>query len=148
MVMFSRLERQLLQELPIGIELVEVNTAMKGTLDGDRLLPLPDRLSYAGANMVQMPAISTTAVRAIRSLIGDNAEPYYFTNRELQQFYQEENQDVKQASALACEVWASQISYDEGGVSAGGVTIQGPSMASDKRQRAAELRMQMVFQGY
>ena len=148
MVTLKRMERQLLRDFPLGADLVEVNEAMGGTDDGDRLLPLPDRLPNAGANIVLMPAISVGAVRQIRSNIGDNREPYYFTNRELQQFYRTEGQDVTQASALALEVWASQISYDEGGISAGGVTVNGPGMAADKRQKASEFRLQFVRAGY
>ena len=94
--------------------------------------------------MYQAPDIDPTPLTQIRLLAGDNRPPMYWTDDEVAEFYRMENNDVEQAAALLLESWASRISYEEGAVTSGGLSINGPAMAADKRQRAMELRIRMV----
>ena len=87
---------------------------------------------------------SSQLIRRFRLLIGDRQEPYYYSDEELYEFYVMEMQDLYQGCAAALESWASEISYDEGGYSAGGVSVNSQAMAADKQRRAGELRMRMV----
>ena len=90
------------------------------------------------------PDFSSELIRRFRLLIGDRQEPYYYSDEELYEFYTMEDRDLQQGAALALESWASEISYDEGGYSAGGVSVNSQAMAADKSRRAGELRMRMV----
>ena len=140
---WKMMERQLPMRFALDTMLVPVS-ALLGTDDGDRLLPLPDRLPFTGLNAVRMTTVNPDVIRRIRLLIGDFEAPYYFTNAQLQEYYDDELKDLHQGAAAACESWASQLSYDEGAFSAGGITVNASSMAADKRQRANELRMKFV----
>lgn len=94
--------------------------------------------------MYQPPSIDATPLMQIRLLAGDSRDPKYWTDDEVAEFYRMENNDVEQGAALLLESWASRISYEEGAITSGGLSINGPAMAADKRQRAWELRQRMV----
>ena len=126
------------------IWLVLVEDALVRTKLQHDIIPLP--FLEPGVNVIQEPpTIGYERLRRIRLLIGDDDDPYYFSNLDLTEFYNAENTDIEQAAAAACETWASRLSYNEGNYSAQGITLQSSAMAADKRQRAAELRMRMLY---
>ena len=126
--------------------LVPVDDALALTEIQDDILPLP--YLYPGINFIRIDAnISHDVLRKMRLLIGDSTEPQYFNNSQLADFYSLEDNDLDQAAAAALESWAGALAYDEGGYSAQGVTVSGPSMAAEKRQRAAELRLKKTSPG-
>ena len=92
--------------------------------------------------------ISAEQLRRYRGLIGDGDPPYYFSNAELMRFYALEQRDMEQAAAMALETWAGRVAYGEGAFQAGGVSVNGPAMAAELRQRAAELRIRLLRPGY
>lgn len=127
-----------------SIWLVPVEDALLRTNLVNDLIPLP--YLEPGLNLVQKPpSIGYDIIRRIRILIGDDDDPYYFTNLDITEFYLMENCDLEQAAAMACETWASRLSYNEGNYSAQGITVNSSATAGDKRQRAAELRMRMTY---
>ena len=122
------------------IWMVPADAALAKTDLQHDLLPLP--YLAQGMNLVpKIQGLNQEQLRQMRLLIGDRDEPYYYSNRDLLDFYRTEGQDMEQAAALACESWAGELSYDEGNYSAGGISVSAAATASDKRQRANELRL-------
>lgn len=82
--------------------------------------------------------------KQLRVLIGDSADPQYFTKDELDTFFDLEGPDLFMSAALALDTWAHRISYDEGGVSSGGLTISAGEIAASKRQAARMMRFRWM----
>lgn len=136
-----------LQTVKHGIQLATMSDALRNTDLQYHMIPLPSLAPLI--NLVwQEPTLSTRELQRIRLLIGDDEHPYYFHNRDLTEFYRQEYGDVYQTAAMALETWAGRIAYDEGAFQAGGVSVNGPAMAQEKRQRAQELRMRLIQPGY
>ena len=120
-----------------------IDDALLNTDLENDLIPLP--AMDIGLVLIQKPStIASDIIRRIRLLIGDDANPFYYSNTDISEFYLEEQGDLEQAAALACETWAGRLSYNEGNYSSGGVTVNSSATAQDKRQRAAELRMRFT----
>ena len=119
---------------------VPVDDALALTRIQQDILPLP--YLYEGLNLIpKAEGLSEDQLRQLRLLIGDRSEPYYYSNKDLLDFVQQENGDLEQAGAAACESWAGELSYDSGSYSSGGITVNSAGMAADKRSRANELRL-------
>ena len=120
--------------------LVDMDRALANTKLQYDLIPLP--YLEGGMNLIwNIPTIDYSQIEQMRLLIGDRSEPYYYSNSDLTKFYIAEGNDLEQGAALACESWASELAYDEGNYSAGGITVNSAMMAAEKRQRANELRL-------
>ena len=125
---------------------VPVDDVLLNTKLENEIVPLP--AMDLGLNLIQQPAtIGADIINDIRILIGDDGDPYYWSNIDLTRFYNLEDGDIEQAAATACESWASRLSYNEGNYSSGGITVNSSAIAADKRQRAAELRMRFTATG-
>lgn len=136
-----------LQTVNNGMQIAAMTDALRNTDLQYHMIPLPSLAPLL--NLVwQEPTLGTRELQRIRLLIGDDEQPYYFHNRDLTEFYLQEYGDVYQTAAMALETWAGRIAYDEGAFQAGGVSVNGPAMAQEKRQRAQELRMRLIQPGY
>ena len=76
----------------------------------------------------------------LRLLSADNYEPYWYSDDELNEFYQMENSQLDQAAALAMESRAAALQAGLGGFSSQGITVNAAAMAAGLLNQADRLR--------